>query len=37
MVVLYQSGMRQIETAARFGRSPGNVWHVLKRAGALDD
>jgi DNA-binding transcriptional regulator LsrR (DeoR family) len=35
MVRLYQSGVRQVDIAARFGRDPGNIWHVLKRAGAL--
>jgi DNA invertase Pin-like site-specific DNA recombinase len=36
MVRLYHSGRRQVELAAQFGREPGNVWHVLKRAGAFD-
>ena len=36
MVRLYRSGMRQVDIAGRFNRSPGNVWHVLKRAGAFD-
>jgi hypothetical protein len=36
MVQLYQSGVRQVDIAARFGRDPGNIWHVLKRAGAFD-
>ena len=35
MARLYRSGMRQVDIAARFGRDPGNVWHVLKRAGAF--
>ena len=35
MVALYQSGVRQVEIAARFGRDPGNIWHVLKRAGVF--
>jgi hypothetical protein len=35
MVRLYQAGMRQVDIAARFGRDPGNIWHVLKRAGAF--
>jgi hypothetical protein len=35
MVALYQSGVRQIDIAARFGRDPGNIWHVLKRAGVI--
>jgi hypothetical protein len=35
MVRLYQSGVRQVDIAARFGRDPGNIWHVLKRAGAF--
>lgn len=35
MVRLYQSGVRQVDIAARFGRDPGNVWHVLKRAGVF--
>lgn len=37
MVRLYQSGIRQVDIAARFGRAPGNIWHVLNRAGALGD
>lgn len=36
MVRLYRTGMRQVDIAARFGRDPGNIWHVLKRAGAFD-
>lgn len=36
MVALYQSGVRQVDIAERFGRDPGNIWHVLKRTGALD-
>jgi hypothetical protein len=35
MVQLYRSGMRQVDIAARFGRDPGNIWHVLKRAGGV--
>lgn len=35
MVRLYQAGVQQVEIAARFGRDPGNIWHVLKRAGAF--
>jgi DNA-binding CsgD family transcriptional regulator len=35
MVRLYRSGVRQVDIAVRFGRDPGNVWHVLKRAGAF--
>jgi hypothetical protein len=34
MVRLYQSGVRQVDIAARFGRDQGNIWHVLNRAGA---
>jgi uncharacterized protein (DUF433 family) len=36
MVQLYRAGMRQVDIAARFGRDPGNIWHVLKRAGSFD-
>ncbi len=36
MVRLYRAGIRQMDIAARFGRDPGNIWHVLKRAGAFD-
>jgi hypothetical protein len=36
MVQLYRAGTRQVDIAARFGRDPGNVWHVLERAGAFD-
>ncbi|MEO7262232.1 MAG: helix-turn-helix domain-containing protein [Jatrophihabitantaceae bacterium] len=36
MVRLHRSGMRQADIAAQFGCDPGNVWHVLKRTGALD-
>lgn len=36
MADLYHSGVRQVDIAARFGRSKGAVWHVLKRAGAFD-
>ena len=36
MVRVYQSGVRQVDIAAQFGRNPGNVWHVLKWAGAFD-
>lgn len=36
MVRLYQSGVRQVDIAARFERDPGNIWHVPKRAGAFD-
>jgi hypothetical protein len=35
MVALYQSGARQVDIADRFGRDPGNIWHVLKRTGAF--
>lgn len=35
MVRLYRAGVRQVDIAARFGRDPGNIWHVLKRAGAF--
>jgi DNA-binding transcriptional regulator LsrR (DeoR family) len=35
IVQLYRTGMRQVDIAARFGRDPGNIWHVLKRAGAI--
>lgn len=35
MLRLCQSGMQQVEIAKRFGRDPGTVWHVLKRAGAF--
>jgi hypothetical protein len=35
MARLYQSGVQQANIAARFGRDPGNIWHVLKRAGAF--
>lgn len=36
MVRLYRSGVRQVDIGARFGRDPGNIWHLLKRAGAFD-
>jgi DNA-binding IclR family transcriptional regulator len=36
MVQLYQAGVRQVDIAARYGRDPGNIWHVLKRAGAFN-
>ena len=36
MVALYRAGMRQVDIAERFRRSPGNVSHVLKRLGAFD-
>ena len=32
MVQLYRAGMRQIDIAARLGRDPSSVWHVLRRA-----
>jgi hypothetical protein len=35
MVQLYRAGVRQVDIAARFGRDPGNIWHVLKRAGVF--
>lgn len=35
MVHLYRAGVRQVDIAARFGRAPGNIWHVLNRAGAF--
>lgn len=34
MVRLHRAGVRQVDIAARFGRDPGNVWHLLKRAGS---
>jgi hypothetical protein len=37
MVRLYGTGVRQVDIAARFGRDPGNIWHVLKRAGVIGD
>ena len=36
MLRMYRTGMRQVDIAARFDRDPGNIWHVLKRAGAFD-
>ena len=36
MVRLHRSGVRQVDIAAQFGRAPGNIWHVLKRAGVFD-
>lgn len=36
MVALHRAGVRQVDIAARFGRDPGNIWHVLKRAGAFE-
>jgi hypothetical protein len=36
MLTLYRAGVRQVDIAAQFDREPGNVWHVLKRAGAFD-
>jgi hypothetical protein len=35
MVRLYRAGVRQVDIAAQFGRDPGNIWHMLKRAGAF--
>jgi hypothetical protein len=35
MARLYQAGVRQVEIAEQFGRSPGLVWHVLERAGVF--
>ncbi len=35
MLRLYRAGVRQVDIAARFGRDPGNIWHVLKRSGAF--
>jgi hypothetical protein len=35
MVRLYRSGMRQVDIATQFRRDPGNIWHVLERAGAF--
>lgn len=35
MVRLYRAGARQVDIAARFGRDPGIIWHVLKRANAF--
>lgn len=29
MVRLYQSGVRQVDIAARFERDPGDIWHVV--------
>jgi hypothetical protein len=37
MVRLYRAGVRQVHIAARFDRDPGNIWHVLKRAGAFGE
>lgn len=36
VVALYQQGMSQAEIGRRFGRHPGAIWHLLKRAGVLD-
>jgi hypothetical protein len=33
MVRLFLDGMTQVAIAARFGRDPGLIWHVLERAG----
>jgi hypothetical protein len=33
IVRLYESGVSQAEIARQFGRDPGNIWHVLERAG----
>jgi hypothetical protein len=35
MVALYRTGVRQVDIAARFGRDPGIIWHVLKRPAAF--
>jgi DNA-binding CsgD family transcriptional regulator len=32
---LFRQGLPQTEIAARMGRSPGAVWHVLQRAGLV--
>lgn len=36
MLRLWEAGVRQVDIATQFGRDPGNIWHVLKRAGAFD-
>ena len=33
IIELYLSGVSQKEIARRFERDPGNIWHVLERAG----
>ncbi|WP_375477554.1 hypothetical protein [uncultured Jatrophihabitans sp.] len=32
---LYQAGVSQVEIARKFDRDPGNIWHVLERAGLV--